>query len=168
MTPQLAAALYKKIEAHELAEVWRHTETGEYALHAAQAFEPFQVIVPFAAKTILSHPTYLTVQTGTNTHITLSPSFLQYVNHSCAPNVFFDTTHMRLMALKNIQPGDELVFFYPSTEWNMQQPFSCRCGTRNCLKVIKGAAHLTPTQLKKYRLSDFVLEQLKQPVRSNP
>ena len=50
------------------------------------------------------------------------------------------------------------------TEWDMQQPFNCHCGARNCLKAIKGAAHLSPAQLKKYRLSNFVLEQLKLPV----
>lgn len=167
MSPQPATAFYKRIEAYDLAEVWQHTETGEHALHAARAFDAFEVITPFSAKTTSAKPTYLTVQTGIDRHITLRPTFLQYVNHSCAPNVFFDTARMLFIALKSIQPGDELVFFYPSTEWDMQQPFSCRCGSRNCLKTIKGAAHLTPTQLKRYRISDFVLEQLNRPVRQN-
>lgn len=150
----------QRVQANALAEVWLHTEIGEHSLHAAQSFTPNQVITAFSAATLLTHPTYLTVQTDIHQHITLNPSFLQYVNHSCAPNVFFDTTRMEFIALENIQVGDELVFFYPSTEWSMQQPFSCRCGNRNCLKTIKGAAHLPITRLKKYRLSDFVLRQL--------
>ena len=154
-------ATFKKLQAFLLAEVWQNAETGEHSLHAAQSFTPNQVICSFAAATTLSHPTYLTVQTALHTHITLSPFYLQYVNHSCAPNVFFDTARMEFIALTAIQPGDELVFFYPSTEWDMQQPFTCHCGARNCLKGIKGAVHLSPAQLKKYRLSNFVLEQLK-------
>ena len=156
-----ATTAYKKLQAFPLAEVWQNAVTKEHSLHAAQAFTLNQVICSFAAATTLAHPTYLTVQTAINTHITLSPFYLQYVNHSCAPNVFFDTARMEFIALSAIQPGDELVFFYPSTEWDMQQPFNCHCGARNCLKVIKGATHLSSAQLKKYRLSNFVLEQLK-------
>ena len=156
----------RQVEANPLAEVWLHIETGEHSLHAARSFEANQIITAFSAAATLTHPTYLTVQTGINQHITLNPSFLQYVNHSCAPNVFFDTTRMELIALTNIEVGDELVFFYPSTEWSMQQPFSCRCGNRTCLQTIKGAAHIPVTRLKKYRLSDFVLHQLNLPARS--
>ena len=160
-----ATTSFKKLQAFPLAEVWQNALTGENSLHAAHSFTPNQVMCSFAAATTLSHPTYLTVQTAPHTHITLSPFYLQYVNHSCAPNVFFDTARREFIALKAIQPGDELTFFYPSTEWDMQQPFSCHCGAKNCLKIIKGAAHLSPMQLKKYRLSDFILEQLKLHVR---
>lgn len=160
MKSAVMAGNTKRVEANPLAEVWFHTETGEHSLHAAQPYTANQVITAFAAASLLAYPTYLTVQTDVHQHITLQPSFLQYVNHSCNPNVFFDTTRMEFIALNDIEVGDELVFFYPSTEWSMQQPFSCRCGNRNCLKTIKGAAHLPVTRLKKYRLSDFVLRQL--------
>ena len=103
--------------------------------------------------------TYLTVQTGEDKHITLQPEFLQYINHSCYPNVFFDTTAMQLVALKEIQPGDELMFFYPSTEWDMSQPFDCFCGTTQCLHRIQGAAYLSDEEAKRYRLTDFINEK---------
>lgn len=32
-----------------------------------------------------------------------------------------------------------LTFAYFSTEWDMDQPFSCLCGTERCLGTIKGA-----------------------------
>ena len=35
---------------------------------------------------------------------------------------------MRLTALRPISEGDELTFFYPSTEWAMAEPFECGCG----------------------------------------
>jgi hypothetical protein len=156
-----ATSTFKKQQAFAVTEVWQNTETGEHSLFAARSFTPNQVICSFAAATTLSYPTYLTIQIALHAHVTLSPFYLQYVNHSCTPNVFFDTAQSDFIALTAIQPGDELVFFYPSTEWEMQQPFTCQCGARNCLKAIKGAAHLSPAQLKKYRLSNFVLEQLK-------
>jgi hypothetical protein len=161
MRSLLATSTFKKLQAFPMAEVWQNIQTGDHSLHAAQSFSPNQVIGSFAAATTLSYPSYLTIQIALHSHITLNPFYLQYVNHSCTPNIFFDTARSEYIALTALQPGDELVFFYPSTEWDIQQPFACHCGARNCLKVIKGAAHLSPAQLKKYRLSNFVLEQLK-------
>ena len=100
------------------------------------------------------------MQTGLNEHITLQPDFLQYCNHSCEPNVFFDTTKFELVALKNINVGDELTFFYPSSEWNMDQPFACTCGNKNCLQTIKGAAYLSKEVLANYKLTDFIQSML--------
>ncbi|MEN9684465.1 MAG: hypothetical protein RLZZ28_251 [Bacteroidota bacterium] len=155
-----STSAYKMISRHGFADIMENGVTGEKSLHATSFFDTGEIICAFAAEKTLDTPTYLTLQTGKNKHITLSPGFLQYVNHSCEPNVFFDTSLMKLQALKEIQPGDEFVFFYPSTEWEMIQPFECFCGTQTCLHKIQGAAHLTAAQIKKFRLTDFILEQL--------
>jgi hypothetical protein len=88
------------------------------------------------------------------------PVFLQYINHSCNPNVFFDTTTMEVIALRDIEPNEEFSFFYPSTEIDMAQPFICYCGSKDCLQNIRGAKYITGEILKKYRLTDFVKQQL--------
>ena len=151
---------YKMVSKHGFADIMQNEITGERSLHAAAFFDAGDTICAFAADKTQDTATYLTVQTGAQKHITLSPDFLQYVNHSCDPNVFFDTTTMQLLALKEIQPGDEFMFFYPSTEWEMAQPFDCFCGTNKCLHHIRGAAFLTEEETKRYRLTDFINEQL--------
>lgn len=138
----------------------QNSVTGEKSLHAAAFFDAGDTISSFTASSVSEQPTYLTVQTGIGRHITLEPEFLQYINHSCEPNVFFDTTAMQLVALREIQPGDELVFFYPSTEWEMIQPFECFCGTPSCLHRIQGAAYLHEEETRRYRLTDFIRSQL--------
>lgn len=110
---------------------------------------------------MLDEPNYLTVQTSDHTHIILHPEFVQYINHHCDPNCFFDTTTMLLVALRDINKGDEFGFFYPSTEWNMQQPFRCYCGATNCVGEISGAAQLTDEQVKQYRLTDYIMQRRK-------
>ncbi len=147
---------------HAIAEVWQNAETNQKSLHALKNFKAGDTISRFHAGTLSSVPTYLTVQVGINRHITLMPEFLQYINHSCEPNVFFDTTSMRLICLRELNVGDELSFFYPSTEWEMVQPFVCNCGSHDCLQLINGASHLSTTTLKKYRLTDFIQQQCKQ------
>ena len=150
------------ISRHPFADVLQDNSSHQKSLHATVSFSPGDVICPFGAGITQSHATYLTVQTGIGKHITLMPEFLQYINHSCAPNVFFDTTKMQVICLNSLQPGDELTFFYPSTEWEMVQPFVCNCSDAGCLQLINGASHLSVETLAKYRLTDFILTQAKQ------
>lgn len=157
--------VHKIIIKHETVDVWFNPFTNNYSLHSSTVFMDEETIVDFYAGTIQSFPTYLTIQTAADTHITLKPDFLQYVNHSCEPNVFFDTLAMQLVCIKPVQPGDELRFFYPSTEWEMAKPFHCNCGAENCLKIITGAADLIQEIHSKYRLTNFIWQQLKQKIQ---
>ena len=151
---------YRTISDHDFAIVKQNSDTNQKALFAQQSFQPGEMIIEFFAGTIAAEPTYLTLQIDVGKHITMQPEFLQYINHSCAPNVFFDTTAMQLVALKEIQKGEEMTFFYPSTEWEMIQPFNCYCGSDNCIGRIQGAAFLTKNLWKQYRLTDFIQQQL--------
>lgn len=150
------------VSRHPFADVLLSEATHQKSLHATVSIRPGDVICNFKAGITQSYATYLTVQTGVDKHITLMPEFLQYINHSCEPNVFFDTTTMQLICLQALEPGDELTFFYPSTEWEMSQPFVCNCGHAACLQLINGASHLSPDTLRKYRLTDFITSQVKQ------
>ena len=76
-------------------------------------------LVPFHATRMHDRPSRLTLQVSEHEHIELGPAFLECVNHGCDPNVAFDVEHWVLRALRPVAPGDELVFFYPSTEWAM-------------------------------------------------
>jgi len=152
--------IYTVLSSHGFADIVENSNTQQKSLHASATFNAGETICKFSAATELENPTYLTVQIGINKHITLSPSFIQYINHSCEPNVFFNTSTMELIALKQIAIGNELVFFYPSTEWDMTQSFQCFCGSSACLKEIKGAAYLSADIISKYQFTEFILKQL--------
>jgi hypothetical protein len=151
---------YQIISTHEKTEVRQKNSNGQNALFAVCAFKAGEIISNFSAGTISSVPTYLTVQIGVEKHITLQPSFLQYINHSCNPNVFFNTTTLQLIALKDLNVGDEIVFFYPSTEWEMTQPFNCYCDSQHCIGTIAGASLLSDTIISKYTFTDFIQSQI--------
>jgi SET domain len=141
---------------HGFAEKLLQTESNHHLLISSQAFQAGDVVSKFGAAEVHTEPSRYTVQVAENKHIILSPEFLQYINHSCNPNVFFNTTTMELTALKNIAPGDEFTFFYPSTEWDMADPFHCLCGSAQCLGIIKGAKSIDKETLNQYRLTDFI------------
>ncbi|KAG4438279.1 hypothetical protein IFR05_006214 [Cadophora sp. M221] len=95
-------------------------------------------------------PTYATVQMGKNEHLNLN-SDLVYINHSCEPSLTFDLAPDSLSILagpKGLKPGDELTFFYPSTEWDMAQGFDCFCGAETCRGFISGAKNMRKEQLE--------------------
>ena len=148
---------YRTISQHDFAEVREFISSGQKALFSLRSFSAGDILINFSAAEVHTTPNYLTVQTGDDQHIILHPTFIQYINHSCEPNCFFNTTTMQLVALTAIEAGVEFSFFYPSTEWEMQQPFQCNCGNASCLREIRGAAHLSTTQAANYQLTDFIL-----------
>ncbi len=140
----------------DIARVEADSTTGHHALISHHAFEAGACIISFAASSIQQQADRFSIQRNETEHIILAPGYLKYLNHSCEPNCFADVDLLQLTALKHIQPGDELTFFYPSTEWNMSEPFACHCNTAGCLKKIQGAAHIAPDVLVRYRLSYFI------------
>ncbi|HQC96250.1 MAG TPA: SET domain-containing protein-lysine N-methyltransferase [Aquabacterium sp.] len=63
----------------------------------------------------------------------------KWINHSCDPNVEADdeSGQVYLMALRDIQPGEELFFDYGLVIDERYTPalkkrFECRCGARKC------------------------------------
>ncbi|GAB1199272.1 hypothetical protein APSETT444_008618 [Aspergillus pseudonomiae] len=109
------------------------------------------------------HDTYSSVATGIDSRIELN-SDLVYCNHSCAPSLVFDMTRfeVRVADDRPLAVGDELTFFYPSTEWTMVQPFQCRCGAGlgKCLGRIAGASQIHSSVPKEYWLNIHIRQQL--------
>lgn len=113
-------------------------------------------------------PTYATVQCGRDKHLDLNSDLL-YINHSCEPSLIFDTGNMNVIAgPKGIQIGEELTFFYPSTEWTMAQPFNCLCGKPSCRGLISGARDMTDAQLSGIWLNAHIRELLEEQRGSSP
>ena len=114
---------------------------------------------------------YSSVQASRDLHIELN-SDLVYTNHSCRPNLIFDMQKWEVRvnpALKaGLKAGDELTFFYPSTEWHMSQPLDCRCQEKQCLGRITGAKDMPNEVLSQYWLNPHIEELLKQNYAEEP
>lgn len=67
---------------------------------------------------------------------------------------------MVISCLKKIEINEAMTFFYPSTEWSMEQAFDCLCGSNKCLQKIQGAAYLSSDVLNNYRLSEHIQAML--------
>jgi hypothetical protein len=105
------------------------------------ALAPGAVVAGIHSVGVVGRASYRSVQIAENRHIE-DIGVLAYLNHSCAPNVAIDVERMVVTAIRPIAAGDELTFFYPSTEWDMAQPFQCWCGAEGCLGWVEGARHV--------------------------
>jgi SET domain-containing protein len=144
----------------EIVEVITDITNNNRSLLSKKTFFKNEVISEFGWDIVYESPNYLTVQVEENKHIILQPSFLECINHSCAPNSFFDTTKNELICINPIAIGEEITFFYPSAEWDMDQAFECHCGSSCCIGFVQGAKHLQKEFTKQYQFTNFIQKKL--------
>jgi hypothetical protein len=75
--------------------------------------------------------TYLFALDG-GTHMVDGYGMAMYLNHSCQPNCETDEIdgHIWVIALRNIEPGEELTYDYNLFDGEGEAP--CTCGARRC------------------------------------
>ena len=69
---------------------------------------------------------------------------------------------VRVVDDRDLKKGDILTFFYPSSEWHMDQPFDCHCKTESCCGRIAGAKDMDEKLLKRYWLNPHIQALLSQ------
>jgi hypothetical protein len=74
--------------------------------------------------------------------------------------VILDTDRLLMFAARDIEKGEELSFFYPSTEWEMDAPFICLCGASSCIHVVAGARFLPLSTLEHHYLNVHIREMM--------
>ncbi|KAK3714266.1 hypothetical protein LTR37_007852 [Vermiconidia calcicola] len=136
-----------------------HSNTGDFSskLISLVDREPGSLLTPIAGSVRTDSRAYTSVQISESADIELN-SDLVFANHSCSPSVIFDMENfeVRVVAHRALRAGEEVTFFYPSTEWEMQQPFECRCGSQKCLGLVRGAKFMDDDVLRRWWLNGHV------------
>ena len=134
------------------------TENKFRSLVTKQQYKQGEVICEIPREKVLNKPNRFTVQIDRTEHTDVGK--LAALNHSCDPNVILDTAKMQMVARRDIEKGEELSFFYPSTEWEMDAPFICLCGSANCIHVVAGARFLPLSTLEHHFLNKHIREEM--------
>lgn len=77
----------------------------------------------------------------------LEPS--DYFNHSCAPNAGF-SGQIALVAMRDLEPGEEVCFDYAMCDGSPYDEFICTCGSQNCRGNITGEDWKRPDLRERY------------------
>ena len=134
------------------------TENKFRSLVTRQAYSRGEVICDIPTEKLFDKANRYTVQISQDKHTEVGK--LSALNHSCDPNVILDTEHLKMIACRDIEKGEELSFFYPSTEWEMDAPFICLCGASNCIHVVAGARFLPLSTLENHYLNKHIREMM--------
>ena len=111
------------------------TENKFKTLITKRAYKKGEIICSIPSEDVRDKPNRFTVQIARDRHTHVGK--LAALNHSCDPNVILDAENMEMVACRDIEKEEELFFFYPSTEWEMNAPFICLCGSTNCIHVCR-------------------------------
>lgn len=134
------------------------TQNKYRSLTTRHVYKKGEIICTIPSESLFNKPTQFTVQIGRDKHVEVKE--LSSMNHSCSPSAFLDTARMLVFAARDIAAGEELTFFYPSTEWEMSAPFICMCGSPNCINVVAGARFLPLSTLEHHFLNRHIREQV--------
>jgi SET domain len=143
--------------------------SGEYKLIVTQRIDKNTHVFDIDGE--LTHtPNRYTVQVGHALHVDL-PSrygfeyaldrfYWRFMNHSCEPTVVI--RGRRVFSLKPLAPWQEITFHYNTTEYEMAEPFDCRCGSSRCEGRIRGFRFLSHPERERLRpwLSGHLLSLL--------
>ena len=149
------------VESPSLPELVQvvHSKDGDFSSKLVSLVDrqPGQVLAPIQGAVLVNQRAYTSVQVSEDVDCELN-SDLVYANHSCDPSVVFDMAKLevRVVAGQPLKKGQDVTFFYPSTEWDMQQPFDCHCANGSCLGKLQGARYLKDDVLRKYWLSPHI------------
>jgi hypothetical protein len=134
------------------------TENKFRSLITKQAYARGEVICEIPTERLFEKANRYTVQISQDKHTEVGK--LSALNHSCDPNVILDTERLVMVARRDIEKGEELSFFYPSTEWEMDAPFICLCGSASCIHVVAGARFLPLSTLENHYLNRHIREMM--------
>lgn len=104
-------------------------------------------------------PQTYALQCGPDLYIGASGGFDDYINHSCEPNAGVkiegdaarpETVRVDLYAVRDIEPGEEVVFDYSTIMAEEDFEFDCRCGTAACRRRIRDGKHLPEEVWRRY------------------
>lgn len=78
---------------------------------------------------------------------------LRFLNHSCDPSLMRVMDGVMFVAMREIEPGEQLTCDYATLEINPDWEMECKCGSANCRGQIRGIQSLSAELFEKYGAS---------------
>ena len=152
MINPFSSYLNPKCEARELSEgVWGVFSTAEIARDELVSLWGGCIISADELDPSMPRFNQRTLQLDEDLFLLTSeePEPNDYFNHSCEPNLGF-FGQIGLVAMRDIQPGEELTFDYAMSDASPYDEFECNCSSINCRKRITGDDWRLPELWQKY------------------
>lgn len=131
--------------------VIKNNEKGR-GVYSTQTFHAGEIVIIGKIVEECAERTCLTLQMDVDKHVRMDIPF-ELVNHSCNPNTGIKSNEFggySLVAMRDIDEGEEITFDYSMTEWISIAVPECKCQSQNCRKTIGGGKYLSDSMKAKY------------------
>ena len=115
---------------------------GGRGLFTAQDVAENEVLITYDGP-IIDHSTRLSIQIDDCKHIEGTENSNAFLNHGCDPTAYVDWNGLCLRARRKIAAGEEITCNYFTTDYDLREKFTCRCGSPMCKGEIKGFKYLS-------------------------
>jgi hypothetical protein len=105
--------------------------------------------VPTRYSVQLDHATHLDLPDTYGLEEIMDRFYWRFMNHSCEPNAVIRGRDV--FALRDIGPREEITFDYNTTEYELAEPFDCRCGGEGCVGRVRGFRFLPARERERLR-----------------
>ena len=132
---------------------------GGRTLVAREIVEPDELVVVFGGEVVQASQLaalspaerLLTLQVEEDLYlVSRADGAADWVNHSCDPNCGL-RGQIALVAMRRLEPGEEICFDYAMSDGTPYDQFPCGCGARNCRGQVTGNDWSRPELWERYR-----------------
>ncbi len=118
----------------------RRSEGRGWGLFAMRDFAPGDVLMQSKVLEIFNKPTSHSIQSDWDRHFQVNlPA--RFINHYCNQanvGIQMRSDGCDFFALCEIRQGEELMWDYETTEYELTESFECNCGSSTCRGKVKG------------------------------
>ncbi len=134
-------------------------EKGGFAVYATQSVPEGTLLAMFGGTIVTGDYLVclpdrlqrLSIQVAGNLFlVSVVPGPGDYINHSCDPNAGL-LGQIGLVAMRDIQAGEEITFDYAMSDSAAYDEFDCACGSPHCRGRITGTDWQQPVLWQRYR-----------------
>jgi hypothetical protein len=115
---------------------------GEKGIFAIQDVAENEILITYDGP-VIDHATRHSIQIEDDKHIEGTENSNAFLNHSCDPTAYVDWNGPSLRARRMILSGEEITCNYFTTDYDLCEKFTCKCGSPRCKGEIKGFKYLT-------------------------
>lgn len=158
--------------SHKL-ETRLRPEIGGYGVYATEVIEAGELLVMWGGEIVTAgqldnlDPVARRHSIQVEEDMFLCPSQLpepgDFINHSCDPNAGL-SGQIGLVAVRRIEPGEEICYDYAMSDGTPYDEFTCECGSHLCRSRVTGNDWMLPELQIKYGkfFSPYLQRRIKQ------